>query len=70
MTDISAGWNAFVATLKNISATDYCSDTEAVSKFFTESSIVGLSDSDGQMPHNLHALNKQGAYTWRDNQIK
>ncbi|KOX73093.1 Transferrin [Melipona quadrifasciata] len=53
------GWNAFVATLKNISATDYCPDTEAVSKFFTESSIVGLSDSDGQMPYNLHALNKQ-----------
>ncbi|XP_043526669.1 transferrin isoform X3 [Frieseomelitta varia] len=53
------GWNAFVTTLKNISATDYCPDTEAVSKFFTESSIVGLSDSDGQMPYNLHALNKQ-----------
>ncbi|KAK1120049.1 hypothetical protein K0M31_012778 [Melipona bicolor] len=53
------GWNTFVATLKNISATDYCPDTEAVSKFFTESSIVGLSDSDGQMPYNLHALNKQ-----------
>ncbi|CAD1475639.1 unnamed protein product, partial [Heterotrigona itama] len=53
------GWNAFVATLKNISVTDHCSDIEAVSKFFAESSIVGLSDSDGQMPYNLHALNKQ-----------
>lgn len=52
-----------MAALKNISGTkSYCSDTEAVANFFTESSVVGLSDSDGQMPYNLHALNIQGVY--------
>ncbi|CAK9808394.1 unnamed protein product [Anthophora quadrimaculata] len=54
------GWNSFVATLKNISGgSTHCSDTEAVASFFAESFIVGLNDSDGQMPCNLHPLTKQ-----------
>ncbi|XP_071866002.1 transferrin 3 isoform X1 [Bombus fervidus] len=61
------GWYAFVAALKNISGTKpYCSDTEAVANFFTESSVVGLSDSDGQMPYNLHALNIQANGVGKD----
>lgn len=55
-----------MTVLKIISnSKSYC-DTEAVANFFTESSIVGLSDNDGQMPYNLHSLTKQGAYTLHD----
>ncbi|XP_043790725.1 transferrin isoform X3 [Apis laboriosa] len=60
------GWNAFVAVLKIISNSKFYCDTEAVAKFFTESSIVSLSDNDGQMPYNLHSLTKQANGVGKD----
>ncbi|XP_012260258.2 transferrin-like [Athalia rosae] len=53
----SIGWNAFVSIMRNISGTDWeLSDARAVSNFFEESCVLGLTKDNDTMPANLYSL--------------
>ncbi|XP_076395168.1 transferrin 3 isoform X3 [Megachile rotundata] len=61
------GWNVFVTTLKNITnSKSDCLDANMVGNFFEKSSVIGLQDSNEQMPNNFYPLPKQASSASND----
>lgn len=57
------GWNAFVTLMRNESDGSWgCSDAQTVSKFFSDSCVLGWNNKDNgnELPANLHSLCKEG----------
>ncbi|XP_014208083.1 transferrin-like [Copidosoma floridanum] len=55
----SVGWNAFFSILRNGSSDVDCSDTRAMARFFGDSCVQRINESDASVPESLYRLCNQ-----------